>query len=305
VHTARAEVRPVWPFRLRVPGLDGLWRRRGPGLQRVLRVAGEPVHCGIVDAGDRVVFAARAADRGAADEGLRRVRLASGVDEDHRVFYERFKHDRYIGRAVRAAPELRIRRRPDAWEALWTAITEQLIELQRATVIQRRLTARHGYRCAETGLRDAPTAATLAALAPAELCAFDLPAHRAQTLWRVAREVAGGRVDLEADHETGWRRLRAISGVGPWTTEMLALYGQARYDQVPAGDLGFIKLLGPVFTGHPRARAEIDEVRAFFEPYEEWKGLAGAYVMYAGAKGWLESGRFAPCAPRLPLPSPC
>jgi 3-methyladenine DNA glycosylase/8-oxoguanine DNA glycosylase len=86
---------------------------------------------------------------------------------------------------------------------------------------------------------------------------------------------------------------------------MLALHGQARYDQVPAGDLGFIKLLGPVLTGRPRARAEIDDVRAFFAPYEEWKGLAGAYVMYAGGKGWLPSGTVGACAPRSPLPSPC
>jgi 3-methyladenine DNA glycosylase/8-oxoguanine DNA glycosylase len=153
-------------------------------------------------------------------------------------------------------------------------------------------------------LRDAPTAVAIAALAPAELCAFDLPGHRAQTLWRAAREVAAGRIDLHADHEAGWRRLQAIPGIGPWTTEMLALYGQARYDQVPAGDLGFIKLLGPVFTGHPKARAEIDDIRAFFAPYEEWKGLAGAYLMYAGGKGWLPSGSVAPCASRSPSPSP-
>ena len=304
MHTARAEVRPAWPFRLRVPGMDGLWRRRGPGLQRVLHVGGVPVHCGIVDAGDRVLFAARAADPAIAEEALRRLRVASGVDEDHREFHARFKHDRFIGRAVRAVPELRLRRRPDAWEALSFAIAEQLIEFKRAVVIQRRLIARFGYRCAETGLRDAPSAAVIAALAPAELCAFDLPAHRAQTLRRAAREVAAGRVDLERDHEAGWRRLRAISGIGPWTTEMLAVQGQGRYDQVPAGDLGYIKLVGQVLTGHPKARAEIDDVRAFFAPYGEWKGLAADYLRLAASRGWLEAGSVATCVPRSPSPSP-
>ncbi len=286
--TVRVEVRPQWPFRLRFPRADGLVARRGDAYQRVLRVGGEPVFAGVVHSGDRVVFAARAATETAAHEGLRRLRLASSVDEDHREFHRRFARDPHIGRAVRAFPELRVRRRPDPWEALLAAITEQLIEFSRAVVIQRRLTARHGYRCPETGLRDGPTAAVVATLAPAELCAFDLPAHRAQTLRRAAIEVATGRVDLHApDHERGWRRLRAISGIGPWTTEMLALQGQARYDQVAAGDLGFIKVCGTLFTGRPQARAEIDDIRAFFERYGEWKGLAGEYLLVSAARGWL------------------
>lgn len=290
--TARAEVRPAWPLRLRFPGKDGLVRRRGDAFQRVFRVNGEPVFGGVVQQGERVVLAARAATRAAADEGLRRLRLAASVDEDHREFHRRFARDPHIGRAVRAFPELRIRRRPDPWEALLAAITEQLIEFDRAVVIQRRITARHGYRCPATGLKDPPTAAEVAALAPAELCRFDLPAHRALTLHRAARAVASGWVDL-SDHKDSWRRLRTISGIGPWTTEMLAIQGQGRYDQVAAGDLGYIKVCGRLFTGHPRARAEIDDIRTFFERYGEWKGLAGEYLIVAAARGWLPAGRAA------------
>jgi 3-methyladenine DNA glycosylase/8-oxoguanine DNA glycosylase len=290
--TVRVEVRPVWPFRLRLPRMDGLFRRRGDATQRLLHVQDEHVLCGVIETRDRVLFAARASDEGRAAEAVRRLRLATGVDEDHREFHERFAGDRFIGRAVRAIPELRVRRRADAWETLAFAICEQLIEFERAVQIQRRLIARYGHRCPATGLRDAPSAATIAALAPAALCAFDLPAHRAATLRRAALEVARGRVDLYADHEASWRRLRAISGIGPWTTEMLALQGQGRYDQVPAGDLGFIKLVGYVLTGNPRARAEIEDVRAFFERYGEWKGLASEYLRVAAARGWL---RAQPC----------
>ena len=67
---------------------------------------------------------------------------------------------------------------------------------------------------------------------------------------RVAREVARGRVDLhDVEHERGWRRLRAIPGIGSWTVEMLALHGQGRHDQVPAGDLGLLKLVGRLLSG--------------------------------------------------------
>ena len=292
--TVRAEVRPAGPFRLSFFQRDGLFQRRGTALQRVLRVGGEPVFCGVLQSGDRVVFAARAATEAAALEGLRRVRFASGVDDDLSEFRARFARDRFIGRAVRAFPALRIRRRPDPWETLLVAITEQLIEVDRAVVIQRRLTARHGYRCAETGLRDAPSSSAIATLAPAELCAFDLPGHRAQTLRRAAAEVARGRVDLfAADHEAGWRRLRAIRGIGPWTTEMLATQGQGRFDQLPAGDLGYVKVCGRLFTGRPKARAEEADIRAFFERYGEWKGLAGEHLLVAAGRGWLPSMRAA------------
>ncbi len=137
--TVRAEVRPPWPFQLRGRSPDGLWRRRGDAIQRLVHVGDEAVFTGAIQRGDRVVFAARAPSPGAAAEGLRRLRFAVGVDEDHRGFCERFRGDRFIGRAVRALPELRVRRCPDPWEALAWAICEQLIEFDRAVTIERRL----------------------------------------------------------------------------------------------------------------------------------------------------------------------
>jgi 3-methyladenine DNA glycosylase/8-oxoguanine DNA glycosylase len=98
---------------------------------------------------------------------------------------------------------------------------------------------------------------------------------------RAAREVASGRVDLrDPHHEKGWRRLRAIPGIGSWTQEILALHGQGRYDQIPAGDLSFVKFVGYMNSGgDPRVRATEDEVREFFAPYEGWAGLAGAHAI--------------------------
>src|SRR4051812_36633719 len=193
----RVEVTPPWPFRLRGGSKDGLFRRRGGAVQRLLHVGEERVFAGALQPrADQGIVAARAPSSAAALEGLRRMRFALGVDEDHREFHERFRGDRFIGRALRELPELRVRRKPDAWEALAWAITEQLIEFDRACAIQRRLTAAFGRRCAETGLRDSPTAAVIAAEAPARLAAFGLPQHRAITLRRAAIEVASGRVDL-------------------------------------------------------------------------------------------------------------
>ena len=106
-----------------------------------------------------------------------------------------------IGRAVRADRALRVRRQPDPWEALAAAITEQLIELERAKAIQRRLIAAFGYRCPATGMRDAPTPTAIAAQAPARLVSFDLAPKRAIRCARCAEGSPRGRIDLSRDHD--------------------------------------------------------------------------------------------------------
>jgi 3-methyladenine DNA glycosylase/8-oxoguanine DNA glycosylase len=180
---------------------------------------------------------------------------------------------------VRRDPLRRTFRKPDPFGALVAAITEQLIEFERAVVIQKRIVARLGRRCERTGLRDMPSPAVLAGAAPARLQSFDLAAGRAISLVRAAREVAAGRIDLHGpDHERAHARLRAIPGIGPWTVEMVALTGQGRLDMVPAGDLGFLKLVGRLRTGNPHARADEDEVREFFARFDPWAGQAAAYL---------------------------
>ncbi|HWK18103.1 MAG TPA: hypothetical protein VNR66_11675 [Solirubrobacteraceae bacterium] len=283
----RVEVRPRWTFRLprRVPR-DRLVRFRGGVLHRLLHAGDEPVLVRIAQpAPDRVLFGAQARTRTAAEWGIERMRLALGVDQDLAPFYERFRFDPLIGAAVRADPGLRIAARPAPFEALTWAICEQLIEYERAAAIQRRLVFTLGRRCPRTGLRDAPTAAAVAAQAPALLAALDLSPGRALALIRAAREVARGRVDLDADHERGWRRLRAIPGIGSWTVQTLALTGQGRLDQLPAGDLAYLKLAGRLRGGDPRARASEAEVEELFAPYTPWAGLAGVHALRAGSSG--------------------
>ena len=284
----RVEVRPAGPFRLPRAGMDGVLRRRSGVLERLLHHEREPVVVRVAQpAPDRVLLGARASTREAAEHGIARMRFALGVDEDLRAFHRRFARDRLIGRSVRARPWLRTSRRPEPFEALAWAVCEQLIEYERAAAIERRLLAALGRRWigwdgAASTLRDLPAPGELAGTAPALLESFDLAGTRAVTLVRAAREVALGRVDLHsAEHERGWRRLRAIPGIGSWTVEMLALHGQGRHDQLPAADVGLLKLVGRLLSGgDPRARAQEHEVREFFAPYEEWAGLAAAH-MYA------------------------
>lgn len=285
----RSEVRPPSPFRLSLRvGLDRVARVRGGVLHRLLHRGQEPVLVRVVQlAPDRVLFGAQAGRRETARWGIDRMRAAVGVDQDLRAFHRRFAFDPLIGPAVRADPGLRVSARPDPFEALVWAVCEQLIEYERAAAIERRIVGRLGRRCAVSGLRDAPAAPVLAAQAPALLESFDLSAGRALALVAAAREVASGRVDLAADdHEAGWRRLGRIRGIGAWTLETLALTGQGRLDQLPAGDLAYAKLVGRLRSGgDSRARASEEEVRSLFAPYAPWSGLAGVYALRGAHSG--------------------
>jgi 3-methyladenine DNA glycosylase/8-oxoguanine DNA glycosylase len=284
----RVEVRPPWPFRMpRRFGLDRLARMRGNVLHRLIHQGDEPVE-----------IRARARSEELAGWGIARMRRSLGIDLDLSVFHERYRFDPVIGVSVRANPHLRPGARPDPFEALTFAVCEQLIEYERAAAIQRRLIARLGRQAGTGGLRDSPPADVIAAQAPALLASFDLTEGRALALRRAAREVASGRVDLDAadpgEQERGWQRLRAIPGIGSWTVQMLALRGQGRLDQLPAGDLSYIKLVGRLRSrrppGAPAARATEEEVVRFFEPYGEWAGIAGLHALVAHGMGITGAG---------------
>ncbi len=291
MYELRIEVVPPWPFRLPLRGgRDGVLRRRGAVLERLLHVDGRPAVVRVAQPAERcVLFGAWAQGHADAEAAIARMRFALGVDDDLRPFWERHRDDPLVGPSLRRRPWLRVARRPVAFEALAWAICEQLIQTSQANVIEARIVRSFGPRCAQTGLRDVPGASVLAGCSPARLESFELAGRRAIALVRVAREVASGRIDLDGpDHERAWRRLLAIPDIGRWTVEMLALHGQGRYDVIPAGDLGFLKLLGHARSGgNPAARADEAEVRALFARFGEWRGLAGAHAMRAPAAALL------------------
>jgi 3-methyladenine DNA glycosylase/8-oxoguanine DNA glycosylase len=281
---ARVELKPRSPLALPGGAPDGVMRRRAGVLERLLHVDGQPVIVRAAHGGGRatVLLGAWGPSRELCLMAIARMRWTLGIDDDVSEFHRRFREDPLIGRAIRAAPGLRPTRRPEPFEALAWAICEQLIEFTRATAIERRIVARLGRGVPGTPLRDLPTAATLAGTAPALLESFDLAGRRAIALRRAAREVACGRVNLgSADQERGWQRLRTIPEIGSWTVESLALHGQGRLDQVPAGDLSLRKLVGRLLSGDPRGRADEQQVRSFFTRYSPWGGLAAAYAVRA------------------------
>ena len=157
------------------------------------------------------------------------------------------------------------------------AVTKQLIDSPRAAAIERRIVARWGPKLDVDGvfLRDAPGADVMEGRAPAELASMDLAPSRSVALIKCAREAAAGRARL--DDPTADRRLLRIPEIGPWTVQCLGLYGRGDPDSLPAGDLGFVKLIGRL-RGEGR-RATVEEVEEFFAPYAPFRGLAGTFIL--------------------------
>jgi 3-methyladenine DNA glycosylase/8-oxoguanine DNA glycosylase len=222
--------------------------------------------------------------RGAGEAELQlaieRMIFALWLEDDVSEFFAAFKGDPLIGATIHRKPWVRPGRRPWPWEALVWAITEQLIELSRAHVIQRRIVRRWGPKAAparrnDRPLMDVPSPELMAGRAPAELVSMDLTEARAVALTRCAREVAAGRADLS--DPAADRRLLAIREIGPWTVQCLGSKGRGEFDSIPAGDLAYVKLVGHL-QGLGR-RATVGEVEEFFAPYAPFRALAGAFAL--------------------------
>lgn len=288
------EVRPPSPYRMPRGSSDRTLRVRGGVATRFLHVDGSPVLVRAWQpARDRVRFRAEAVDPAlvsrpriemAACEGpagreqleraVERMRCALWVDADLSDFYRRFRRDRMLGPLIRRMPWFRPKGRPWPWEALAAAVVGQLIEAERAALIERRIAGRWGCRLGDGrgALRDVPGPEAIAGRAPAELESMDLVGKRAVALRRLARDVASGRCRIEGPE--GDRRLLATPQIGPWTVQCLGLFGRGEVDSLPAGDLAYVKLVGRL--GGLGRRATVPEVEEFYAPYEPYRGLAGA-----------------------------
>ena len=177
------------------------------------------------------------------------------------------------------------------------AITEQLIELERAMAIQRRLIARVRLPLPrDRAARRADARRDRRRRRRRGWTSFDLAPKRAIAMRRCAeggrarpRRPARARLPAPAARSArsgrGRSRCSRCTATAGWTS-------------CPAGDLGFLKLVGRLTTGNPRARADEAEVRGFFEPYGEWKGLAGAHLMRAAATGLIPARMSPGPAPR-------
>jgi len=103
-----------------------------------------------------------------------------------------------------------------------------------------------------------PSAVRLAQAGIDEIAALGIVRQRAGALQALAREVAGGRIELHrgAPLVRTLDALRALPGVGEWTVQLVAMRALAWPDAFPATDIGVMNALGTRDAALVATRAE-------------------------------------------------
>ena len=156
---------------------------------------------------------------------------------------------------------LPLRRRPDGFAQLLSAIVSQQVSVASARAIWGRLEA-------------------AGATSPEAVLALDEEALRALGLSRqkarYARALADARIDYEAlrtasDSEI-IRTLTAVSGIGIWTAEIYAMFSLGRADVFASGDLALQEGTRILF-GLPE-RPKEKALRQMAEAWSPWRSVA-------------------------------
>lgn len=164
-----------------------------------------------------------------------------GLHWDPSAFLKASQRIPEIPSLTAAAPGFRPASFGDPFEALCWAVVGQQVTVQFAAALRRRIIRRVGT-AVPGGLQAHPRPDQLADLDPSELRAMQLSSAKTRTLTESAAHLAGGELDLGTLPTQGVpelrRRLSALWGIGPWTTEYLLLRGYGYADVAPVGDSG-------------------------------------------------------------------
>ncbi len=125
-----------------------------------------------------------------------------------------------------------------------------------------------------------PTPAAIAAAAPDELPGG--PARRRQTLQALARLLADGELAIDPGSDRGEVRARllALPGVGPWTTEYIAMRALADPDAFLPTDLGVRRALEALGRSDPTLRGGCSprDAARLAEGWRPWRAYALAHL---------------------------
>ena len=175
-----------------------------------------------------------------------RCRRLLDLDADPQAVIESLGADDALRAVVAKAPGQRIPGTVDPHELALRAVLGQQVSTSAARTHTRRLLEAYGTRVADPagGLTHLfPTVEQLAEIDPAHLA---VPQARRTSLQAVVAALADGDVGLDpgADWQRARQQLMALPGVGPWTTEIIAMRGLGDPDAFPVRDLGVLNAAG-------------------------------------------------------------
>jgi AraC family transcriptional regulator of adaptative response / DNA-3-methyladenine glycosylase II len=277
-----AEIELRLPFRAPFdaePLLDFLRTRLVAGLEscdettyrRSLRLPLGPATVALTPRPDHVSCALRLADVRDLAAAVQRCRRILDLDADPVAVSAQLGGDPLLEPHVRKHPGIRVPGHVDGFEVLVRAIVGQQVSVAGARTVLGRIAAAIGEPLAapDGGVTTCFPSAEAVAEAPPDT--FPMPRARAETLRRVATEVAEGGlvIDPGTDRDEMRARLLAIPGIGPWTVAYVSLRALGDPDVFLATDLGVRRALerGGV-DGGPRSAA------ALAESWRPWRSYA-------------------------------
>jgi AraC family transcriptional regulator, regulatory protein of adaptative response / DNA-3-methyladenine glycosylase II len=259
-----------------VPGVeewrDGAYRRtlRLPHGHGIVALRPEPDHVGcqlaLTDLRDLA-------------SAISRCRRLLDLDADPQAVTDVLTCDEILAPAVRKAPGRRVPRTVDAAEFALRAVLGQQISTAAARTHAGRLTAAHGQPIEDPagGLsRLFPAVDTLAGIGHSDLA---MPRSRRASFAALAAALAAGKVDLSVggDWHEARIRLAALPGIGPWTTETIAMRALGDPDAFTAADLGVRAAAAGL--GLPDTPAALSEHAKAWRP---WRAYAVQYLWATG-----------------------
>ena len=205
---------------------------------------------------------------------VERIRRMFDINADWEPIAKRLSTDPILRKAISENPGRRLPGCWDGFELATRAILGQQVTVKGATSLTGRLVRKFGRPLSTpnglTHLFPLP-----GVLADAELASIGLPTRRAQTIQRLARAVCSGELNFDAimDTEAFLGRLSEVPGIGPWTTQYVAMRALGEPDAFPSGDIGLLRALHTTNSRALEARAD---------KWRPWRSYAAIYLWSSG-----------------------
>ena len=199
-----------------------------------------------------------------------RIRRMFDVNADWQPIASRLRIDPALCAEISAKPGLRLPGCWDGFELATRAILGQQVTVKGATTLAGRLVRAFGRELSTpnglTHLFPQPEV-----LADADLASIGLPAKRAEAIRSLARAVCSGEIDFNTvtDSNAFVAQLTQLPGIGPWTTQYVAMRALGEPDAFPAGDIRLQEALGMSSPAALEARAE---------KWRPWRAYAALYL---------------------------
>lgn len=292
-------VEPPFNFKLSLeatPPLPPL-EVRGSLLQRGLSVEGASIPIklsveGGVEAPEAVLLTPSWVDEELAEAAAKQAEWMICAKLRLEDAYRSAAQDAKLRRLVEELRGLKPWLSPDPWEGLATSIVLQQVSLKAAYAMLSSLVERLGRTIKVGGesFKSFPTPSAVASASIDELRACKLSRAKASCLYELAKLIEEGSLNLESLAKLPTpqllARLKELKGVGDWTAEVTSLLSYARWEVVPAADLGLRRALAELFS--LPSLPPPSRVRELTEPWGAWRGLMAYYALIAYEKGLLK-----------------